>query len=131
MKKWYHLSQAEIKKELQTKFDNTQLLDQTITDNAVFEKYLVQKENDAFIMLYQITKDSTRTTTIFRFRNYEPFSYKFIDYFRSDKYLKEMTDQECKEIFKGALRKSKNLTVELLNEVLTSYNCNFRVEKLK
>lgn len=47
---------------------------------------------------------------------------QFLDYFRSDEGYAELTDDDCRELFAGALKGSGDFTFAFLQEVLGDYN---------
>lgn len=52
---------------------------------------------------------------------------QFLDYFRSDRYSEELSSDDCLEVFKTSIKGSSDLTVDLFNEILADYNCDFTV----
>lgn len=54
-KKWFYKPQKEVNKVLNT-FDLYRLVEQIISKNDVFEKYIVQKGKEVNVLLFQMKK---------------------------------------------------------------------------
>ncbi|TSE11324.1 hypothetical protein [Aquimarina algiphila] len=67
MSKWFYPAQKEISKEINK---NSRFVNQVIAKNDVFEKYIIQENNEMYCMLYQIKKDeyNEKGYKILRFR---------------------------------------------------------------
>lgn len=54
---------------------------------------------------------------------------QFLDYLRSDRYNEEMSADDCLEVFVTSIKGSSDLSVELLNEILSDYGADFEVQE--
>lgn len=55
--KWFFEPQKEVNKDLADRYNGTaRLVEQVIAKNDVFEKYIVQKDNEVFVVMYQMKR---------------------------------------------------------------------------
>ena len=54
---------------------------------------------------------------------------QFMEFFRSDEGYTQLTPDDCIELFQQALKGSSDLTVELLERVISDYSANITVTR--
>lgn len=55
-KKWFFEPQSKVKVELEKQYDSTRFVDQTVTKDRVYEKFIGIKNKEATVLLYEYVK---------------------------------------------------------------------------